>query len=176
MSSLDTIEKDNASLVKVEEKAPTKTDLWLSLRTHLISIDVVQQTFEVDTWLNLFWVDFDILQKGGSYINEKKGLIEILDDGENQPIKLDSIFESPKEFEIIGNPLFSFNAQTGVISATIHIKATLFETIEIERFPFDRQFLTIRLCIRTLEYNCLMIPPDYVRDKLNLRSVYFFSS
>ena len=32
------------------------------------------------------------------------------------------------------------------------------EEMELERFPFDRQYLTLRCCVRTKEFHCLPAP------------------
>jgi len=127
----------------------------------------------VNGWLNFFWMDKDLESRPG--VTKEKGL-KIEDNGENQPINVDAMFENAVEYELIGEPMFRYNAKNGVVSETIHFKATLSEEMELERFPFDRQYLTLRMCIRTKEFHCLSSPPDYVPNRLNMRSMVSFTS
>ena len=153
-----------------------KFPVWFSLRCNLENIDLVEQNFTVDGWINLFWHNPLIFEQGGSYINERKGLIEILDDGENQPLNPFALFENSISCDVTSGPSFRFNSKTGIVQETVRFHATFIEAMELERFPFDRQFLSMRLCLRTREYSLISsCPLAYVPDRLNMRSLVSYT-
>ncbi len=64
-----------------------KIDLWVSCSSRLDGIDPVLQTFDVNGWLNFFWIDKDLPNKQ----SVDKGF-DIEDNGENIPINLKAMF------------------------------------------------------------------------------------
>eukprot|EP01126_Amoeba_proteus_P037577 TRINITY_DN3882_c0_g4_i9.p1 TRINITY_DN3882_c0_g4~~TRINITY_DN3882_c0_g4_i9.p1 ORF type:complete len:540 (-),score=124.44 TRINITY_DN3882_c0_g4_i9:886-2505(-) len=87
-----------------------------------------------------------------------------------QPINLLNIFENASKCEVDQHQFF-YNSKTCVVTEMIHFKATLQEVLELDRFPFDRQYLTLRLCIHTEDFHCLSSPPSYVPDRLGMRTL-----
>eukprot|EP01126_Amoeba_proteus_P000027 TRINITY_DN10005_c0_g1_i2.p1 TRINITY_DN10005_c0_g1~~TRINITY_DN10005_c0_g1_i2.p1 ORF type:complete len:377 (+),score=56.99 TRINITY_DN10005_c0_g1_i2:963-2093(+) len=117
------------------------------------------------------WVD-PILEKRPEYTKDKKGVIHLEDGGRKkiQPVNIKCIFENASSCEVDYHQ-FLYNSKTCVVTEVIHFKATLQELLELERFPFDRQYLTMRLCIRTKDFNCLSSPPSFVPDRLGMRKM-----
>jgi len=152
---------------------PPKIDLWYALNCRLDKIDPVEQTFAVNGWLNFFWIDKELDTR--PEVTLEKKTVKIEDNGENQPINVNAMFENAVAYALIGDPVFRWNPKNGVVSETIHFKATLSEEMELERFPFDRQYLTLRICIRTKEFRCLSEPPDHVPNRLNMRTMAVYT-
>lgn len=75
------------------------------------------------------------------------------------------------ECEVVAGPHYHYNASNGCITMTIRYKGEFSEAFELERFPYDRQYLTTRLCIRTRDYHILSIAPDFVPDKHGFRTL-----
>jgi len=123
-----------------------KTDLWTSMNLRLESIDAIAQEFTVSGWLNFLWIDPD-LEKRPEYVKDPKGWGFTLEDGGRkkiQPVNMNSIFENSTACEVDQHQFF-YNSKTFVVTEIIHFKATLQELLELENFPFDRQYLTMRL-------------------------------
>lgn len=99
----------------------------------------------------------------------------VADDRSNQPINLQSMFENAIKCELIEPPVFRYNSNTQVVSETIHFAATLSEELELDRFPFDRQYLTLRLCLRTTKYVLLSEPPSYVPNGYDMRTMVSYT-
>eukprot|EP01126_Amoeba_proteus_P003737 TRINITY_DN11250_c0_g2_i1.p1 TRINITY_DN11250_c0_g2~~TRINITY_DN11250_c0_g2_i1.p1 ORF type:complete len:238 (-),score=29.61 TRINITY_DN11250_c0_g2_i1:366-1079(-) len=87
-----------------------------------------------------------------------------------QPVNTKCIFENASSCQV-DQLQFFYSPKTCVVTEIIHFKATLQEILELERFPFDRQYLTMRLCIRTKDFNCLSSPPPFVPDRLGMRKM-----
>lgn len=158
-----------------------RTPVWFSMRCNLESIDLVAQTFSCDLWLNFFWAppqDFwappqDLWAENSAitWIDEKRGLLNIEDDGENMPINIGELFENALVTEVLSGPVFQFNSKSKSIRLSIHVHAVFEEEMELGRFPFDRQFLTMRVCFRSKEYSVMKCCPDFVPNKLNMRQL-----
>ncbi|KAI9031088.1 hypothetical protein DFJ74DRAFT_654605 [Hyaloraphidium curvatum] len=136
-----------------------RTDVWFSLNCRLESIDPVAQQFAISGYLNFFWEDAKFESPD--------------DDGANQPVDPDAVFENAVEFSLFGPPVF--RVRNSVVSEMIHFKAVLYEELELDRFPFDRQFLTIRICLKTKEFRAVSEAPNYVPDKHDWRSMASFT-
>ena len=148
--------------------------LWFSIRCHLEKINLAEQSFDVDGWLNFFWVDPYIFEQGQGKSWEysaQTAFINIEDDGKNQPINRHAMFENAIKCQMLMDPVFRYNTKTGLIQETIHFKATFVEAMEIASFPFDRQYLSMRICVRTNDFECVEWPPDYVPNRLNMREL-----
>ena len=151
-------------------KQPLKTDVWVSVSLCLEKILLVEQQFRVTGWLNFYWLDPLLPSK-----QSVEPGFSIMDDGENIPINLNALFDNASEYEIVGEPTYRYNENTSAVSLSIRFKALLLEILELEKFPFDRQFLTIRICVRTKEFRILRRPPDFVPNRLNHRTMASFT-
>ena len=151
-------------------KQPLKTDVWVSVSLCLEKILLVEQQFRVTGWLNFYWLDPLLPSK-----QSVEPGFSIMDDGENIPINLNALFDNASEYEIVGEPAYRYNENTSAVSLSIRFKALLLEILELEKFPFDRQFLTIRICVRTKEFRILRRPPDFVPNRLSHRTMASFT-
>eukprot|EP00457_Paulinella_chromatophora_P005215 gb/GEZN01005229.1/.p1 GENE.gb/GEZN01005229.1/~~gb/GEZN01005229.1/.p1 ORF type:complete len:566 (+),score=43.37 gb/GEZN01005229.1/:85-1782(+) len=149
---------------------PEIYDLWLSVNCRLEQIDPVAQQFEVSGWMHFFWIDKKFPTRYG-FEKVRGSFVEVEDDGEHLPINLNYIFENAAgPIEHKTQAIFRFDEETGLVSEKVHFSATLTEDLELDRFPFDRQYLTMRICIRS-RFHVLGKPPPFVPDRVELQKI-----
>ena len=122
-----------------------KRQVYCASKLTLLSVDLVNQTFEAEVELHVFWLQPQL----SSYISENDGAGQqiswtLYDDGKSIPIDLDDPFEGDLNLEWIEKE-FHYHFDTGCVEMLLHLKDKFGERMELARFPVDRQFLNVLL-------------------------------
>eukprot|EP01083_Nonionella_stella_P063989 166364_1 len=120
------------------KRAPNKpTDVYSWFEITLQNIDVPSQTFTASIEVHLFWQDYNLPNLVPNYTDTD---FVIHDD--YVPLKMSEIFENKKD---IGNtdPQFTYFDKTGTVYMMFVVQCTFVERMELQRFPFDRQFMNM---------------------------------
>eukprot|EP01084_Bolivina_argentea_P247060 413365_1 len=154
-----------------------RSNAWLSCDIRIDAICNKEQCFTISGWINVIWCEpkySDLYQMiMDCYTNEanskniwyfeNKLNMRILDLREADkisyylPIDARKIFEqtSVQQVEYMEPPHMIFDKYTRMIRTEYHIKATLSEHFELFSFPYDKQFLNIKLRWNTDFYHIL---------------------
>ena len=96
----------NSSIFRPVDIVIPQFDLWYAINCTLEKIDCAGQQFEISGWLNFFWIDKDLESK--PYFSQVGKFVAIEDDGENQPIKINALFENAVLCEHLEQPVFRY--------------------------------------------------------------------
>jgi hypothetical protein len=131
-------------------------------------IDLAEHCFKADIWLTVFvqkrdlgGVDFGQLDVDLNKGAEREILSRVMPLGSRRPIS-----NTLGEPEVMEDPVYEQNAD--VIWSIFHIRATLSEEFELERYPVDLQFLKIFLGLRKEVWEPLRVAPPWLPR--NMRS------
>ena len=150
---------------------------YLRLEGKLLTIDVPTHTFVVAGNLNVFWYDDSFLEShpdaptgsmaadGGAYPKT----YDLLDDGLNIPINPTLPFSSMEDFTLTAPTKVLFDPKTSLVYYTLSYRARLSARLGLQRFPFDRFKLQIRVNIRSSQYHLSPAPFAGVPDRWGLR-------
>ena len=169
--SLEPISKQKSKYTP--ESIKDKTGCWLSLELRLDDFSIKNQAFTITGWINVFWiwnsapntlntfsgddsVNNSIENKQSQMIIYKnsKGqeIVKILDLRESDisyylPIDARKIFYQPslQSIKHIDAPCLYFNKSSKLAHTQFYINVCLLEHLELFMFPFDRQFLNVKL-------------------------------
>eukprot|EP00457_Paulinella_chromatophora_P004464 gb/GEZN01004476.1/.p1 GENE.gb/GEZN01004476.1/~~gb/GEZN01004476.1/.p1 ORF type:complete len:344 (+),score=61.49 gb/GEZN01004476.1/:245-1276(+) len=134
---------------------------WMSAELTLCEVDVVNQRFKVKMWLNLFWECAEHTEVDeGDDLEDRYYNLPLNKDG-NSMFKNGAAEVHVSQFSRCGPKHIKW---------TLQLTADLSEVLELQRFPFDRQFLTCRLNIRS-HWRLLEEPFDAVPDKYAFRTL-----
>eukprot|EP01084_Bolivina_argentea_P198165 339415_1 len=155
---------------KIEDE--DKNACWLSVDLRLDSYSVKEELFTITGWINVHWkwtnappnlatklmamnyVDDDAKeQKYKIYENDSgQHIVEISDLRKSEitsllPINANKVFYQPSldSIDHIDPPYLHYNKQTKIFHTQYYVRASLLEDLELLTFPFDRQFLNLKL-------------------------------
>lgn len=151
---------------------------YIRLEAKLITIDVPTHTFIISGELYLFWYDEKFLETHpdaptGSMTGEDHGYAhtyELNDDGLNIPINPLLPFSSLEEFEKTAPSKVLYDPKTSLVFYTLCYRARLGARLGLQRFPFDRFKLQVRVNLRSSKYHLSPAPFAGVPNRWGLRS------
>ena len=155
------------------ESVDDKTKAWLSCELRLDDFSIKKQAFMITGWINVFWIwskapntlntwngedtmDNSLENKTSKMIMYQNGegheIVKILDLRLSDlsyylPIDARKIFFQPslQFIKHIDAPCLYYDRNTKLAHTQYYINASLLESLELFMFPFDRQFLNIKL-------------------------------
>ena len=154
----------------------SRSTCYLHLDAKLLSIDVPTHTFVTSGYINLFWYDADLLKShpdaptGSIADGDYAATYTLNDTGLNIPINPEMPFGSMEEFQSTAPPKLIYNPKTSLVFYTFTFKVRLGARLSLQRFPFDRFQLSLRLQLRTSQFHLSPAPFAAVPDKWGMRS------
>eukprot|EP00808_Paulinella_micropora_P026648 g70944.t1 len=128
-----------------------RTPLWLHANLEVAALDVAKQSFTIQGWLDFAWKDGELPQKMDVTGDLKWDMLT----NHSPPIHPHYMFKDGTNTKIQPASSFKYDARTQVVQWSLSFVATLPVTLELSRFPFDRQFITIFALVRTKKYKLL---------------------
>eukprot|EP01084_Bolivina_argentea_P059738 109135_1 len=135
-----------------------KKDCWLSSVIQLNAISMVHQTFDINAVFHIFWIDSDLTQ---SQLDK----MDLFHDGKintgyELPLDPMSIFFNASQVDHISDPSIEiYDKNKNVLHLKIAVRVSLHEHFELDKFPFDSQFLNIKVLYNVTHYNVLSVFP-----------------
>ena len=123
-------------------------------------------------FIKFFWKDPAIMKLLNSKEKKRMSLEDLEkahDDGEltlNIPINPDLMCRHMKKLEAHRD---TFEVVNGYVMWERYCDAVLFEGMELEEFPFDRQFLSLHFLIRSKHFRIRSTPFEEIPDKHEMR-------
>eukprot|EP01084_Bolivina_argentea_P127403 225333_1 len=150
-----------------------ESETWLNIRVDLTEIDTKSQTFSIYAFVNIFWIDAAFVD---GVFNEKcasnnKHIHSMSHDefknvfgSYRLPVNVTKLFENAVSTDIPAKDEWKIwiNPQTKDLHIFLKWKGRLTEHLECEDFPFDAQYLNIKILLDTKHYNFVTKCPDFV--------------
>jgi len=169
--------------IKVIPKRP----VFVRLDMEVTEINLVKESFSIACELNCWWQDPDIFSE--------KRAVPIIEEDEDMkqyvelPVALTRKGEDERPFQFnklfklaIGRSLVlshreeSYNPRTTVIHGKYKLSVQIEETMELQRFPFDRQLLHVFLKLDCGDWTFLkkppkrwLVPPNYATSRCSVK-------
>merc|ERR1719242_1724854 len=178
----------NPAYVEECKREEDKTKAWMSAELRLDHFSVKQQTFTITGWVNVSWkwedehcpdgvrefqgYDSQSQDRGRSLMimyqnSEKEDVVKVVNLLESDlsyylPIDATKVFYQPSLIRVrhIDNPCLYYNKKTQLANTQYYLSAELSEQLELRLFPFDKQFLNIKLRWNTEYYRILEYHTD----------------
>merc|ERR1719242_592422 len=173
----------NPAYVEECKREEDKTKAWMSAELRLDHFSVKQQTFTITGWVNVSWkwedehcpdgvrdfqgYDSQSQDNGRSPMimyknNRDEEVVKVVNLLESDlsyylPIDATKVFYQPSVLNVkhVDNPCLYYNKKTKLANTQFYLSAELSEQLELWMFPFDRQFLNIKLRWNTDYYSML---------------------
>ena len=113
-------------------------DVYSWFEITVTDISVPTQTFDCSIEIHAFWQDYALPSVFPDY---KEDDFKI--DNDNLPIKMTEIFENQISCRVVVDPIFRYYDRTSTIYMMFVCEVTFVERMELQRFPLDRQFLSM---------------------------------
>eukprot|EP01083_Nonionella_stella_P233103 821666_1 len=167
-----------------------QTPCWLSAELRVNDFSIKHQSFTITGWINVCWIWRKVPKtlanwEGGEIEDESlktskmifyeteeahDPIIKIVDLRDSDityylPINAKKIFFQPslQDIQHIDPPCLYYNKKTQLTRTQYYIHASLLEHLELFFFPFDRQFLNVKLydgIVITIEYWILIFEQE----------------
>eukprot|EP01084_Bolivina_argentea_P004828 9143_1 len=181
---VSTISEDESEseLMNQNKDKKNRPECWLSTELRLDSYSVKEELFTITGWINVHWkwtdnvpelaedlmkmnyVDAEAKNETYKIKMDENGpkMVEISDLRESEitallPIDATKIFnlQSLDSIEHIDPPFLEYNKQSEVFHTQYYVKASLNEDLELFAFPFDRQFINVKLRFQFKNFHLL---------------------
>eukprot|EP01084_Bolivina_argentea_P021573 40087_1 len=144
---------------------------WLATEIHLTSINLRDQTFDIRAWINVFWKDNTLLEYllehkkeefhgAEKYVNHRQ--FERICNNYSLPIKPHNPFLNMVERSDEVNSRVWLDPANKCFHLTFCVTCTLSERFELNEFPFDAQFLNIKVPYTVNKYRFITEMPKWV--------------
>ena len=140
-----------------------KKDCWVSVIIQLNSVSLVEQRFDIKCIFSVFWIDNKISKSDLDKMDLfREGAVNI---GYELPLDPSNIFKNASFIEHIEPPSIQFyDKSKNVIMLKMVLNASLHEHFELDEFPFDSQFLNIKILYNIMHYSVLQIfPKEWIK-------------
>eukprot|EP01084_Bolivina_argentea_P009946 18560_1 len=153
--------------VRISRDRKTPIDIYPWFEITVQDIDVATQKWHASVEIHLFWQDFGIPVQCPTY---ETG-IYFGDLESDSPIKLSEIFEN-KVWENPEPVVLRYLPETSTMYMLVVVAVEFAERMELERFPMDRQFLSMDFNAwigadrdgKRCTWNWITSPPDWVKN------------
>jgi len=152
---------------------------WLSAELRLDDHSIKDQTFVISGWINVSWIWRNAPSELRTFQQDKNGeigpshMIMYTDSKGHQVVKVNNLLKSSLSYYLpidatkvfyqpslldvkhIDDPVLYYNKETCLAHTQFYVSAQLLEQLELFLFPFDKQFLNIKLRWNTDYYRIL---------------------
>eukprot|EP01083_Nonionella_stella_P033796 92480_1 len=157
-----------------KQNNPTPDEAWFNAAVYLKNVDLQQEFFTVRSFFNIYWNCSD----NNKYSKDTEiNMIPLMEKDQAQYL---AIMNTTPVIAECGLDWFLYNAAhdvTRIMKFTfqhyskhnksrldIIFEADFNETFELEQFPFDAQFLNMKLKLNPIKYTFLSTVPDWLKD------------
>lgn len=150
-------------LSDAEDDLYEKKDCWISVIIQLNAVSLVEQRFDIKCTFSVFWIDHKI---SSSDLKEMDLFREgAVNTGYELPLNPSNLFKNASLIEHIESPSIEFyDKSKNVILLKMVINASLHEHFELDEFPFDSQFLNIKIEYNIRHYSVLSkFPKEWIK-------------
>eukprot|EP01083_Nonionella_stella_P154104 496104_1 len=141
-----------------DDNQSEKKDCWISCGIQLNAISLVEQTFDIKAIFNVFWVDHTQTESDLNKMNLfREGM---LNTGYELPLNPSTLFHNASRIDHFQDPSIEiYDKDKHVLHLNISVHASVHEHFEMDEFPFDSQFLNIKMRYNIAHYNLLSVFP-----------------
>mmetsp|Transcript_2069 Transcript_2069/g.3245 ORF Transcript_2069/g.3245 Transcript_2069/m.3245 type:complete len:570 (+) Transcript_2069:79-1788(+) len=153
-----------------------RPEVYMSMKLQVTNIDLRNEIFALIGELRLFWEDDDLLNSGtaieikdGKNNRDPKRVPVRFTRDDSIPVNTDKLFEqmAPGSFNMLEEEFF-YNTQTKVVMLSYRFTVSVFESMEVHRFPYDRQLLQVYCLADFGDWNVVSKPKPNWKIPLRL--------